>query len=144
MAIWNETVSFYLVRFQEFAMPGWDEASVDELMADPIVRDLMAADGVDPGELRTLLYGVQRTIERYATSSGGPASLAGFAQRVRSAPGMEPSVAPSGDRTRPTPGANPGRSAAQKTRIAPASYSRSSMSPLGCMFGGKTMCTARS
>ena len=33
-------------------MPGWDEASVDELLADPIVRDLMAADGVDPSELR--------------------------------------------------------------------------------------------
>jgi len=25
---------------EEFAMPGWDEASVDELLADPIVRDL--------------------------------------------------------------------------------------------------------
>lgn len=34
-------------------MPGWDEASVDELLVDPIVRDLMAADGVDPTELRT-------------------------------------------------------------------------------------------
>ena len=40
-------------------MPGWDEASVDELLAEPIVRDLMAADRVDPGELRALLYGIQ-------------------------------------------------------------------------------------
>jgi hypothetical protein len=118
MAIWNETVSFYLIRFGEFAMPGWDEASVDELMADPIVRDLMAADGVDPIELRALLYGVQRTIERYATSSGGPASLAGFANRDRSD--------------------------VRKTPIALAGHSRSSISPLACMFGGKTACTARS
>ena len=61
-------------------MPGWDEASVDELLADSIVRDLMAADGVDPGQLRTLLYEVQRTIECYATKRGGSTSLAGFAR----------------------------------------------------------------
>lgn|SRR5262249_13241901 len=54
-------------------MPGWDDASVDELLADPIVRELMAADGVDLGELRTLLHEVQRTIERYATKRGDPA-----------------------------------------------------------------------
>src|SRR5215469_18541177 len=51
-------------------MPGWDEASVDELLADPIVRDLMAADGVDPGKLRTLLYEVQRTIRVLRHKSG--------------------------------------------------------------------------
>jgi hypothetical protein len=55
LAIWNETVPFYLVWTKEFAMPGWDEASVDELLADPIVLDVMAADGVDPAELRALL-----------------------------------------------------------------------------------------
>lgn len=58
-------------------MPGWDEASVDDLLADPIVRDLMTADGVDAGELRALLYGIQRTIERYATKQGGPSSFLG-------------------------------------------------------------------
>jgi hypothetical protein len=132
-------------------MPGWDEASVDELMADPIVRDLMAADGVDPAELRALLYGVQRTIERYAISSGGPASLAGFAQLGGSAPGLTPSATPSvtptadrprADRLWRAPRANPSRSDVQKTRIALADHSRSSMPPLGCMF--KTPCTARS
>ena len=61
-------------------MPGWNEASVDELLADPIVRDLMAADGVDPGKLRTLLYRVQRTIECYAAKRGAPSALAGFAE----------------------------------------------------------------
>jgi len=125
-------------------MPGWDEASVNELMADPIVRDLMAADGVDPGELRALLYGVQRTIERYAASSGGPASLLGFAQLVSSAPSVTPSVAPRADRARSAPRANPGRSDVQETRMVLADYSRASISPLGCMFGRKTACTARS
>jgi hypothetical protein len=67
-------------------MPGWDEASVDELLADPIVRDLMAADGVDPTELRTMLYGVQRAIECYATRQGGPTSLAGFVKLCGSKP----------------------------------------------------------
>jgi len=133
-------------------MPGWDEASVNELMADPIVRDLMAADGVDPGELRALLYGVQRTIERYAASSGGPASLVGFAPLVSSAPDVAPSLAPSvtpgvaprADRARTAPRANPGRSGVQETRMVLADYSRASISPLGCMFGRKTACTARS
>ena len=71
-------------------MPGWNEASVDELLADPIVRDLMTADGVNPGELRTLLYRVQRTIECYATRRGGPGSLAGFAQLYRATAKTDP------------------------------------------------------
>lgn len=71
-------------------MPGWNEASVDELLADPMVRDLMTADGVDPGELRALLYRVQRTIECYATRHGGPNSLAGFAQLYRARSKSDP------------------------------------------------------
>jgi hypothetical protein len=77
-------------------MPGWNEASVDELLADPIVRDLMAADGVDPGELRALLYRMQRTIECYAARRGGPTSLAGFwaALRLDGKSGSRPASAP--------------------------------------------------
>jgi hypothetical protein len=104
-------------------MPGWNEASVDELLADPIVRDLMAADGVDPGQLRTLLYEVQHTIERYATTRGGPASLAGFAQHYRSTPRTRPTT------PGPTLPANRGR---------PASHSKLSMAPLASMFCGGT------
>jgi hypothetical protein len=37
------------------AMVKCPEPSVDEMMNDPIVRALMAADGVDPGELQQLL-----------------------------------------------------------------------------------------
>jgi hypothetical protein len=61
-------------------VPGWNEASVDELLADPIIRDVMAANNVAPSELRALLYGVQRTIESYAERQGRPTSLARFAK----------------------------------------------------------------
>ena len=40
-------------------MPRWDEASVDEMVADPIVRALMAADRVDPNQLKRLMRSVQ-------------------------------------------------------------------------------------
>jgi hypothetical protein len=102
-------------------MPGWNEASVDELLADPIVRDLMAADGVDPAELRALLYDVQRTIERYATTRGGPASLAGFAQLHRSTPRSSP----------PAPG-----STLRADRGRLANHSKLSIAPIASMFCG--------
>jgi hypothetical protein len=99
--IWNETVSFYLVLIEEFAMPGWNEASIDELLADPITRALMAADGVESAQLRALLYRVQQMIECYATKHGAPSSLAGFAQLYR--------ARPKADSAQPTLSANCGR-----------------------------------
>ena len=39
----------------ESAMPQCAELSIDEMLTDPIVRALMTADGVDPGELKALL-----------------------------------------------------------------------------------------
>jgi hypothetical protein len=114
-------------------MPGWDEASVDELLADPIVRDLMAADGVDPPELRAMLYDVQRTIECYATRHGGPTSLAGFVKLCSSKP--QATVA------RPNPRANreqPNR----ESRMAHADHSRLSLAP--SLFDRAGQRTARS
>jgi hypothetical protein len=117
-------------------MPGWDEASVDELLADPIVRDLMAADRVDPGELRALLYGIQRTIDCYATRSGEPSSLAGFAKRhgaiaaTHSARSALPTI-----RSRPD---------VRKSRTALADCPHSSTAPLGAGLGSQPRCTARS
>lgn len=102
-------------------MPGWDEASVDELLADPIVRDLMAADGVDPLELRSLLYGVQRTIECYATRQGGPTSLIGFVKLCSSKPRP--------DEARPNPQADRGQSNLRESRMAHADHSRLSLTP---------------
>ena len=116
-------------------MPGWDEASVDDLLADPIVRELMAADGVNAGELRALLYGVQRTLDRYATKQGRPTSLAGFVERY--------STIPNADAAPPLLRANAGRSDARKSPRALADYSRSSTAPLGCTRAGAA-CSARS
>jgi hypothetical protein len=45
------------------------EQSVEDLLADPIVRDLMIADGVDPIELKALLDTVQRVIQSRPKSS---------------------------------------------------------------------------
>ena len=42
------------------------EQSVEDLLADPIVRDLMIADGVDPIELKALLATVQLAVESRA------------------------------------------------------------------------------
>ena len=117
-------------------MPRWDEASVDDLLADPIIRDLMAADGVDPGELRALLYGVQCTLDRYAAKQGRPTSLAGFVERH--------STIANADARRPMLPANAGRPDARKSPIVLADYSRSSTAPFGCTLAGAAWCTARS
>lgn len=45
------------------------EQSVKDLLADPIVRDLMIADGVDPIELKALLDTIQRAVESRAKIS---------------------------------------------------------------------------
>jgi hypothetical protein len=47
------------------------ESSVEELLADPIVRDLMIADGVDPIELKELLATVQLAVESRAKNALG-------------------------------------------------------------------------
>jgi hypothetical protein len=117
-------------------MPGWDEAAVDELLADPIIRDVMAADSVDPGELRALLYAVQRTIDCYAAKRGRPTSLDGFM-------GLCGTI-PSGGADRPTFPANRGRPDIRKSRLALADYSRPSTAPLGSTLAGEARCTARS
>ena len=70
-------------------MPEWDEASVDDLLADPIVRDLMAADGVEPGELRALLARSIATLQSKADPPPWPA-LWSFSARsqMRTPPGQ--------------------------------------------------------
>jgi len=50
------------------------EQSAEDLLADPIVRDLMSADGVDPIELKALLDTVQRAVESRANSRPGEKS----------------------------------------------------------------------
>ena len=58
------------------------EQSVEDLLADPIVRDLMIADGVDPIELKALLDTVRRAVESRAKSRPGPTCFAGIIKRA--------------------------------------------------------------
>jgi hypothetical protein len=53
-------------------MPRRDEASVDEMVADPIVRALIAADRVNPDQLKRLMRSVQQAIERRVTTASLP------------------------------------------------------------------------
>ena len=44
-------------------MPRQSEAPLDEMLADPMVRALMAADRVDQSELKLLMRSVRQAIE---------------------------------------------------------------------------------
>jgi hypothetical protein len=68
------------------------EQSVEDVLADPIVRDLMIADGVDPIELKVLLDTVQRAIASRSKSRPGekPTCFAGIIKRVRRASSGHP------------------------------------------------------
>jgi hypothetical protein len=60
-------VSFYYsfgAWFMELEMARRGEPSLEDMLADPIVRDLMAADEVDPGELDSLLRTVRLALAR--------------------------------------------------------------------------------
>ena len=54
-------------------MSACQEPSIEEMLADPMVRALMAADSVDSDELKTLLNSVKRAMELRAScmSEGG-------------------------------------------------------------------------
>ena len=47
------------------------ELSLETMLADPIVRDLMAADGVDGGELELQLRMVRDVLARRGSWHGG-------------------------------------------------------------------------
>jgi len=46
------------------------DVSLDEALADPVVRAVMAADRVDPQELRTMLKGIIATRNQGVPQSG--------------------------------------------------------------------------
>jgi hypothetical protein len=54
-----------------FEMTRRDELSLDTMLADHIVRDLMAADGVDSGELELQLRMVGDALARRGSAHGG-------------------------------------------------------------------------
>jgi hypothetical protein len=63
------------------------ELSVEDLLADPIVRDLMIADGVDPIELKALLDTVQRAVKSREKGAPGekPTCFADIIKRATQA-----------------------------------------------------------
>jgi hypothetical protein len=73
-------------------MDGWRELSIDEMLADPIIGALMAADGVVSDQLRALLRSVAEAIGQHnpAGASGKAlaclASLFGATLRARDFP----------------------------------------------------------
>jgi hypothetical protein len=115
-------------------MDGWRELSIDEMLADPIIGALMAADGVVPDQLRALLRSVAEAIGQHnpAGASGKAlpclASLFGATLRARDFPQA----------------ANRGRGNVRRARITPADYSSLSIAPLGTTSCAEPQCAARS
>jgi hypothetical protein len=55
------------------AEPG-AEPSIDDLLSDPLVRAFMAADSVDPEELRALLRSIAERLQARGRDGIAPAS----------------------------------------------------------------------
>jgi hypothetical protein len=55
----------------EFEMKRRDELSLETMLAEPIVRDLMAADGIDSGELELQLRMVGDALARRSSAHSG-------------------------------------------------------------------------
>jgi len=51
-------------------MPQFPELSLSDMLSDPIVRDLMAADGVDPDELRAMLRAIAQSLRARTAENG--------------------------------------------------------------------------
>ena len=109
-------------------MRRWQEPSIDEMLADPIVRDLMAADRVTPDQVKALLRSAGRP-------GGKPDRCIPFLNlfNMRCVPATPPESVV--DRDRPK---------IRQAQIAPADYSQLSTAPRESIFGGETRCTARS
>jgi hypothetical protein len=51
-------------------MPGCQELSINEMLADPVVRALMSADGVHADELEALLWSVANLLRARSLKDG--------------------------------------------------------------------------
>jgi hypothetical protein len=57
---------------ESFAMECFSEPTLDEVLSDPLVMDVMASDGVDPGELEAELAAIAGDIRRRASKRRSP------------------------------------------------------------------------
>jgi hypothetical protein len=69
----NSIVPFihFNALWRSLEMARRDELSLETMLADPIVRDLMAADGVDSGELELQLRMVRDALARRGSTHSG-------------------------------------------------------------------------
>jgi hypothetical protein len=59
---------------QQQTVPEPSEPTIDDLLSDPIVRAVMAADDVDPDKLRDLLRSVAERLQARGRDGIAPAS----------------------------------------------------------------------
>jgi hypothetical protein len=105
-----------------------EELSLDAMLAEPIVRDLMAADGVEPDQVKALL----RSVRKPGDKPDRPAPFINlFTMRCAGA-------------SAPKAAADRGRPDLRESRTALADNSTLSTAPLGSRFDCKTRWAARS
>jgi hypothetical protein len=51
--------------------PCFPESNISQTLSDPLIRSVMAADGVDPRELETRLNEIARTLAGRRSERGG-------------------------------------------------------------------------
>jgi hypothetical protein len=128
----------------------WREPSIDEMLADPIVCDLMAADGVTSDQLKALLCLVREATERHGSVGDGSVrhgSVRHGSVRAGQKPDAFACLAVFFGATphaHPCPMANRAESTVRESRIALADYSSLSIPPLGSTFAPDPRFPARS
>jgi hypothetical protein len=67
----NRDTSVYEIRrCGWYDQAGFTESTLPELLEDPVIRRLMTSDGVDSGELRTMLADLSARLARDGASPG--------------------------------------------------------------------------
>jgi hypothetical protein len=119
-------------------MPLWREPSIDEMLADPIVCELMAADRVSPDQVKALLRSAREAAERH----GSVRHCSARADQKPDALGCL--AAFFGATSHPSPMPNRAEPTLRPSRIGLADYSSLSILPLGSTLAGVPKFPARS
>jgi hypothetical protein len=129
-------------------MPPWREPSIDEMLADPIVCELMAADRVSPEQVKALLRSVHEVAERHGSVRHGSVrhgSVRHGAARADQKPHALACLAAFfGATSHPSPMRNRAEPTLRPSRIGLADYSSLSILPLGSTLKGDLKFPVRS
>ncbi|MFZ2076537.1 MAG: hypothetical protein WAV38_07795 [Xanthobacteraceae bacterium] len=124
-------------------MPLWREPSIDEMLADPTVCELMAADRVSPEQVKALLRSVHEAAERHSSVRHG--SVRHGAARADQKPHALACLAAFfGATSHPSPMPNRAEPTLRPSRIGLADYSSLSILPLGSTLPGDPKFPVRS